>query len=209
MKIKNFKLFILFLISFIFLSNFSFVNAVTLVTPPDTFQAPSFDVSSLFTVNDDGTFTIQDRKTICTNYIIFYSIQYDEYNIVFYGDGYISDDCSSYCYTNVSGYNRCFLRLIPNSTTFGTVEFRQYSGKDVLFQDYIIDSYKDVLYSDGTIFFQKTPVTATLAPILEKVEMTEPTMKEILTLVPIMIILIASYLGLRKGLTLLKILRKM
>ena len=68
------------------------------------------------------------------------------------------------------------------------------------------------IYTDNTatdIFFQPTPVTGTLAPILGKVEMKEPMMKEILTLVPIMIILIVSYLALRKGLTFIKTLRKM
>lgn len=74
---------------------------------------------------------------------------------------------------------------------------------------YIAASKDIIYYPDKSVFFQQTPVTGTLAPILGEVEMVETTMREILILVPIMIVLIASYLGLRKGLALLKTLRKM
>ena len=65
----------------------------------------------------------------------------------------------------------------------------------------------NIYMEDGTLFFQHPPVIlGIIAPKLEAVKMNP--LKEILILVPIMIILIASYLGLRKGLTFIKTLRK-
>lgn len=65
-------------------------------------------------------------------------------------------------------------------------------------------------------FFFKAPVTEqpeitqkTLTTVLEKVEMVEPTMREIMSLIPIIMTFIVIYLALMKGLAFLKVLRKM
>ena len=195
MKSKILILSIVFiLISFIFINNSVFANS--------------------FSISDEKRNTIEklmEEYTDCNSWV---SVDYRNQSSILlfncpegvdvFANGTIMQTCDG---SIIKWY--CFW-YYPETDTYDLF----WSGDSIGHGEFNLTT----LYSNRTIytdkekteiFFQPTPVTGTLVPILEKVEMKEPMMKEILTLVPIMIILIVSYLALRKGLAFIKTLRKM
>ena len=98
---------------------------------------------------------------------------------------------------------------ITNTGTFLSVTYVKANTANILYSTF--DMYGDKGCTE--IFFQRAPVMEqekTLGVVAQKMETVEMNpLKEILILVPIMIILLTSYLGLRKGLVFIKMLRKM
>ena len=77
------------------------------------------------------------------------------------------------------------------------------------FNNGLVTANRDIRSSDGSIFFQVTPVTGTLAPILEKVEMKETITTTIVGLAVLLIPLLICLIGFWKAWKLLsKILHK-
>ncbi len=170
--------------------NFVYNNQYYLDGYTNVYIAPAYSTSYAFDVilvpnNDTGKYHLAkgDRLLFIVdgNVTAYTSIRYG-----FYSDGTIRESFVDSPVIDTSGTQCRAAYLTPLYSTF--------------------DIYNDG--NDTEIFFQKTPVQlGVVAQKLEGVKMNP--LKEMLTLVPIMIILIVSYLGLRKGLTLLKKLRKM
>ena len=78
------------------------------------------------------------------------------------------------------------------------------SGSGIDSVDQIVFSSCDILNSDGEVVFQKTPVgvQSTLVPIVQQAPLEETT-KEIVGILPIVLIILVGLIGLRKGLALL------
>ena len=168
------------------------------------------------------------------NWVICYDIEEDKFVLIttsskyLYGNSIMQDEEGKY-YISYSTLSSDYLDTDPWGLpgqisiynfdyTTSTFNFSSNTSQLEHKNDYYIIACNCTIYNatDNSIFFPPTPIPLVenirqmvLVKKLEEVEMMEPTMREILTLAPIMIILIASYLGLRKGLTLLKTLRKM
>ena len=80
----------------------------------------------------------------------------------------------------------------------GTIEFLYYS----------FDLYYSEYYESGSLFFQKAPIKANFLTQMKQVEMGA-TLTTLVSLVPLLMALVASFLAFRKALAwLLKVLRK-
>lgn len=223
MKNKILPIFCLFILfNFVFINNIAFAYTPTenivCIEPTNTYLPTALEELQKTYPEEDYYYTygyayafrcyalcfFEKQYLKITPYIYYSDYTYethDYYNVKVSNDGtdvpviiynVYDNYYSFYCNSTYDDFVSAF--SIPIDSTDG-VEFTAN------FNIYTNSSY--------TGFFFNTPVTGTLAPILEKVEMMEPTMKEILILVPTILILIASYLGLRKGLTFIKTLKKM
>jgi len=78
-----------------------------------------------------------------------------------------------------------------------------YSGQDI-----VLYSSFSLLYEDGTIFFQRAPIKANFLTQMKEVEMGA-TLTTLVSLVPLLMALVISFLAFRKALAwLLKVLHK-
>ena len=78
-----------------------------------------------------------------------------------------------------------------------------YHGKDI-----VLYSSFSLLYEDGTIFFPRAPIKESFLTQMRKVEMGA-TLTTLVSLVPLLMVLVVSFLAFRKTLAwLLKVLRK-
>ena len=89
-----------------------------------------------------------------------------------------------------------------NSADDGSISELNLGGGIVLYSSF------SLLYEDGTIFFQRAPIKESFLAQMRKVEMGA-TLTTLVSLVPLLMALVVSFLAFRKALAwLLKVLRK-
>lgn len=178
----------------------------------------SYDV-----VQDDKTFTFPDyaesRYWVLVEYSGYYRlIVGDTPYFVLYQNSSYSPHTTYICnvtaeeYVNSSDFmkRRGTLRTyaITVDTTVFTDKYNDdngmYVGSTSSVDDVIIlaCSTNSKVYYEGNVFFQVTPPT-TLAEIMEVEKTEKRTMQEIVGLLPLILVVVVSFLGLRKALRML------
>ncbi|MGN1327824.1 MAG: hypothetical protein ACI4VQ_07110 [Clostridia bacterium] len=194
---KNKKfLIIFFLTAFILIFSFSscFAVAVTSSNAQTIYnQVEDYCTTNNITIYDyiitsDGYVYVATRE----NYSMYVNHLWD-------GDFINCTGCTIFYFGTEDSFN------VAVSSTNGSnyTEVTESEGKYITYSSY------DVLDSDGVLFFLQTPLRmGVLAPIVEKVEMI-PVMKEIVGVLPLIIVVVVSLVGLRKALRMLStLLRK-
>lgn len=193
--LKNKKFLIIFFTIFILIF-FSFSNCFAYTIDENN------AVSSYALVKDyceSNNLTIYDY-VITSEGFIYVAINSDYSLSVVYGEA-----AGKYAnYITCTGYR--IFKLEDNGNF--SVAVSSTNGSKYTYGDAIIYSSFDVL-KDGTIFFLKTPVVqGIIAPKLEGVEMSQ-TIQEIVAILPLIIVVVVSLVGLRKALQMLStLLRK-
>lgn len=189
---------IILLISLIFISNNVFANDTTF-TFTDRF-GNEHTVPAFPQIEESG-------YKSSYHYAVVTKGNYKDALYIASGDGYFYGTSNLYCST------LCYIADVSNgqyvlrSATCSADARLCGVGEMCYFSGGCFDAKGSSTYTVepmGDFFFHTV-----LRPILTKVEMKGKTMTEILTLVPIMIALLVSYLALRKGLAFIMTLRKM
>ena len=148
-----------------------------------------------------------------THYLIFYSYAYDKYYMLKPKNpvsAFVERDSpvdiihfEDYCI----GYrwkvgDSSWKKHTEDETCTYTVYHDGHGRIDLLY------SSIDLIYEDGTIFFQRAPIKESFLAQMRKVEMGA-TLTTLVSLVPLLMALVVSFLAFRKTLAwLLKVLRK-
>lgn len=203
---------------------------ILLVSPKSSYCSVSDDFIVWLESNKTELGTLLEASPNVQDYIIINNA-WDNKSVLFYTSGtnnkfyftHISDSKKLLCCSNDLGNNMYTYYIFNNDGDSNFIMPILDYFEDPYYMTNVIQNwqsdYSNILYNSSTVYYDGTEkvliekkklplVTGTLAPILEKVEMKGKTMTEILTLVPIMIALLVSYLALRKGLAFIMTLRK-
>lgn len=190
--LKNKKIFVVLLVAVLFL--FIFLNNKS--------SAFSFSYNETNINLADLPF---DYKNENAHFVIAYSNKGGYYFLIYYIG---ADFQKFYCVPNdyITTYN-----TNGNEIKDGSVKLCDYDmsseswgsvknwGATSIYNSYIVFSSDDVYTSDGKIFFQKPELEKMiLAPVLEIVEM-DKVLVQIIQILPMILVVVVSLVGLRKG----------
>lgn len=185
---------------FVFFTNVKATSETKTVTIDNiTYTLPSdcTDNFIIAEVNDYYVLYFADDPfwgvTISNNDVVLYSYS-DEKNFgnSSYRDSFYQRWIKKGCYdfSDTSNYT---------SSNYGT--WAVFSAKYVGYDGVIcLYNSNDIKFLDGTIFFQKTPVPV-LVGIMKQEQTEKKTVQEILGVLPLILVVVVSFLGLRKALS--------
>jgi len=203
---------------------------ITLVFLLCIFLTCLFDFSIVFGSSGGYTYVSPPQEVIdlihtipeysSGEYEFFLKYKDGVYNVYFLEKTYISENTFVHLGSDSSGIPAIFIEnysptfITRYNISNNTLSVRGSTDGRKLGQSFVTENclymYSSIpIYADGskeTIFFQEPP-TVILAPVLRTVEMKE-VLKEILGLIPIVMIVVVSYLALRKALQTLVIFLK-
>lgn len=203
MKFKN-KFLLLIILVFAFLIFFNISNV----------KATTYDLTTISYINNGANWAFADCTTSQGKNLLFVCREHTKgYNYLIYNKK-SRDGCLAATKNNYSNASSGDL-YVYSLNSDGSISFIGSTGSEGS-NDYIIDkviySSTDIYYLDNkgtSLFFQQTPketVTSIylseLTPLL-KVEEMEKTNLQIRVIIPLIIVVVVSFLGLRKALQML------
>lgn len=188
--LKNKKILITSLLTaFMLVFSFSscFAGVVGLITDENAYDYLSV-AQQYF---EDNNLTMYDY--IVTSEGFVYAFYTEDYTCYAFDDYVKTIRCNNsyiFEFSSLDNYN-----IITSSTSS--------NGQSYTNANAILFSSIDIKNADGTIFFQKTPLgMGVLAPMVARME-TSQVMKEIVGILPLIIVVVVSLVGLRKALKML------
>ena len=175
---------ILFIVPFLLLFLFPFrVSANEFgdinVTIPEVLEGVTFPYYTITQYGDDIELILTEKKGIVT----------EPGRLVFTDTNYV-----------VYKWNNNVWNRIANST--GSPLTKTFGNRIIIYNNY------DILDSDGNVVFQKAPIKVSFIDTMKTVKMGA-TMTTVVSLIPLLILLLASLMGFRKAWAWLsKVLRK-
>lgn len=182
-------LLILFVFSSFFINSFGYTTVSDYSLPyTDLFE------NHISGKDDNGYYIIEGQNTVCDRCFVIESDGILYY--FFVSDGYFDNSVTKYCFTDTSNYNYIYYEYSTDGTFIRQNSLLCRSSFNLWHYDFVYSTF-DLVTEDGTIFFQLTP----LAQVISVENLERKTTKEITEILPLILVVVVSFLGLRKALS--------
>ncbi len=197
-KILNNKLLsiliVFLLVVFIFTS---FVFASSSNDLDFSYGSSSFP-SSYVSLGDDGYYIINGQNTVCDRFFTFNDGNNGTF-VYFFVNDFTYNSSNKTCYfKDTSIYNYSYI-VVDNSGKVTYILSPRCSSSARVWGDFLYSTH-DILLSDGSVFFQGP---SALEKVMKEELAEKKTTKEIVEILPLIIVVVVSFLGLRKALKML------